>query len=87
MSALTAWLDTAGIVALGILVDGRRHPNHPANPCLAPLQRQEHSDEQLEIEPVGFGPPRPTIHWDARASMLRFSMPAGMRARWIQKPS
>ncbi|ESY87253.1 hypothetical protein X741_32400 [Mesorhizobium sp. LNHC229A00] len=49
--------------ALGILLVGCRHAHHTANVSVAAEPSCQHTKQHaFGIEPVGFGPPRPSVH-------------------------
>ncbi len=55
----------ARVRRFAILVLHRGHKHHAADPRLAAQMRQKRSHQLLQIDPVGLGAPRTTVHLDA----------------------
>jgi hypothetical protein len=53
------------VLPFGVLFCRGRHLNYPADARFAALQRQQHANQKLEIDAVGFTPSRTPFHRNA----------------------
>ena len=51
--------------ALGILLRGRWHAKDAADLVIALMTRRQNPKQALRVEPIGLGPPRPSVDQDA----------------------